>query len=63
MKKFTTSELEKLMIIMAKDFDNYFDDVYTSDNQMFQDNVSKFIQWLEKMDNEGKIKYLLGLPI
>ncbi|HEU4901199.1 MAG TPA: hypothetical protein VFT06_00365 [Flavisolibacter sp.] len=62
MRKYTTAELLKLMKIRAKGFDTYLDDVHTTERAMFENSIEKFIEWLNKMEYEGKTDYLLTLP-
>ena len=54
-KKFDTNELMKLMRMRALGESDFYDDVYTSDRAQFIDSVSKFIQWIDKMQTKNKI--------
>lgn len=51
-KKYNTKELIELMRIRAIGESDYFDDIYTSDRTQFIDSVSKFIQWIDKMEKK-----------
>ena len=53
-KKYNTTELIELMRIRAIGESDYLDDIYTSDRAQFIDSVSKFIQWIDKMEKKQK---------
>lgn len=54
-KKYDRNELIKLMRMRAMGESDFYDDVYTSDRAQFIDSVSKFIQWIDKMQSKKKI--------
>lgn len=54
-KKYDRDELIKLMRMRAMGESDFYDDVYTSDRAQFIDSVSKFIQWIDKMQSKNKI--------
>lgn len=55
LKKYDRNELIKLMRMRALGESDFYDDVYTSDRAQFIDSVSKFIQWIDKMQTKNKI--------
>lgn len=56
---YTADELLHLMKVRAAGCRTYLDDIHTTERKMFETNVEKFIDWLIKMEAEGKIEHLL----
>ena len=54
-KKYDRNELIKLMRMRALGESDFYDDVYTSDRAQFIYSVSKFIEWIDKMQTKKKI--------
>jgi len=54
-KKYDRNELIKMMRMRALGESDFYDDVYTSDRAQFIDSVSKFIEWIDKMQTKNKI--------
>ena len=58
--KYTLEELTILRDIRARSFnDDFMDDRYGSDECFFRTETDVFLDWLKKMESQGKIKYLL----
>lgn len=59
MRSYTTAELFTLMKVRAKGYDNFLDDQYTSDRAEHTLRITNFLIWIDKMEKEEKIDYLL----
>ena len=59
MKNYTIEQLKKLRDIRAKGFDDYLDDVYTPDRQMFNKQTNLFFDWITEMEESEKIDALI----
>ena len=61
--RYTLDELEKLRLIRLSgynnEWDNYYDDVHTSNHDNFDCETAKFMDWLRRMEKRGRIEYLL----
>jgi len=61
MRTYTLDELKKLASIRLKGFDNsYLDDNYTNDYADFKNNTDIFLDWLNKMESQNKIDFLIS---
>lgn len=58
---YNVQQLRKLRDIREKGFDDYFDDVHTSDKQSFNFETECLFKWIEKMESLGRINYLLNI--
>lgn len=61
--KYTVDQLRHLAKIRASPIDDYQDDYYTSDKEIFQLGTKKFLDWIEEMESKGKISELLNHKI
>jgi hypothetical protein len=59
MKNYTIEQLKKIRDIKAKGFDDYLDDVYTSDKQMFNKQTDLFFDCITETGESEKIDDLI----
>jgi len=58
--KYTLDQLKHLAKIRAQTKDDYYDDRYTSDKDIFELGTEQLFDWIEKMESKGKISELLN---
>ncbi len=59
--RYTIKELTVLRDIRARSFkSDFMDDQYGSDKCFFVSETDIFLDWLSKMESQGKIEYLLS---
>lgn len=61
--KYSVDQLRHLAKIRANTKDDYYDDRYTSDKDIFESGTEQFFDWLERMEEKGKISELLNHKI
>jgi len=63
MKTYTLEELKTLRNIRSAGFDDkHADDIYSTDKDLFLSETDIFFNWIEKMEQNGRIEYLLKNP-
>jgi hypothetical protein len=58
MKTFTTEQLTILAKFKAESYDDYLDDIYSSEKNEFEENVFGFIEWLDSLSQNEIIEIL-----
>ena len=58
--RYTIKELTILRNIRARSFPDYMDEQYGGLEDFFNAETDIFLDWLTKMESQGKIEYLLS---
>ena len=58
MKKFTTEQLTVLAKFKAESYDDYLDDIHTTEKDQFEENVFAFIEWIDSLSQKEIIEIL-----
>lgn len=58
--KYTIEQIKFLMEYRSRGMDDYLDDMYTTEKNEFLHAAKVFTEWLKKMEQQGKIEYILS---